>query len=263
MTTLSVGEEGFFWFFGMVEDIEDPLQVGRVRVRIYNHHNEDVNQMPKEALPWAMILQSSTSAASSGFGISPTGIAVGSTVLGFFVDGLEKQIPFVLGTFAGIPKDNDVAAVARGKNTVNKDVVGPEPAQTYESKYPHNKTLTTPTGHVIEVDDTPNAERIHIFHKSGSYVEMRQDGSVVTKAAGADFDIVATDKTIYVGGNANIEVKGNVVANIGGSVDLKAAKVNIDCDVEVTGDVIASGISLVKHIHGGVETGPGKTAKPQ
>ncbi len=45
MTTLSVGEEGFFWFFGVVEDIEDPLQVGRVRVRIYNQHNEDKNQM--------------------------------------------------------------------------------------------------------------------------------------------------------------------------------------------------------------------------
>jgi hypothetical protein len=271
MTTLSVGEEGFFWFFGVVEDIEDPLQVGRVRVRIYNQHNEDKNQMPKEALPWAMVLQSSVSAASAGIGISPTGIAVGSTVIGFFVDGIEKQIPFVLGTYAGIPKDNDVAQVARGKNSVSKEKVGPEPDQTYDSKYPHNKTMTTTSGHVIEIDDTPNAERIHIFHKSGSYVEMNQDGSVVSKAAGSDFDIVAKDKTIYVGGNANIEIGGNaklevggtVDATVGGQVNIQASKVNIGCDVIVDGDVIASGISLTKHVHGGVDTGPGKTSKPQ
>lgn len=263
MTTLSVGEEGFIWFFGVVEDIEDPLQVGRVRVRIYNQHNEDKNQMPSTALPWAMVLQSPISAASAGIGISPTGIAIGSTVLGFFVDGAEKQIPFVLGTFAGIPKDNDVAQLARGKNSVIKEKVGPEPDQTYDSKYPYNKTMTTVSGHVIEIDDTPNAERIHIFHKSGSYVEMNQDGSVVTKAAGSDFDIVAKDKTIYVGGNAKIEVGGNVDATVGGQVNLQASKVNIGCDVIVDGDVVASGISLTKHIHGGVDTGPGKTAKPQ
>jgi len=230
MTTLSVGEEGFFWFFGVVEDIEDPLQVGRVRVRIYNQHNEDKNQMPKEALPWAMVLQSSVSAASDGIGISPTGIAIGSTVIGFFVDGMEKQIPFVLGTYAGIPKDNDVAQVARGKNSVSKEKVGPEPDQTYDSKYPHNKTM-----------------------------------------AGSDFDIVAKDKTIYVGGNANIEISGNakidvggtVDATVGGQVNIQASKVNIGCDVIVDGDVVASGISLTKHIHGGVDTGPGKTSKPE
>lgn len=263
MTTLTVGEEGFFWFFGTVEDINDPLEVGRVKVRIYNQHNEDVNIMPSDALPWAMVLQGVTSAASAGIGISPTGIQVGSTVMGFFVDGLEKQIPFVLGTFAGIPKDNDVSSIARGKNTINKEKVGPEPDQTYDSKYPHNKTLTTVSGHAIEIDDTPNAERIHVYHKSGSYIELRQDGSVVVKSAGSGFDITATDKTIYVGGNAKIEVAGNVDAKVGGEVNLEASKVNIGCDVIVDGDVVASGISLVKHVHGGVNTGPGKTSKPE
>lgn len=263
MTTLSAGEEGFYWFFGSVEDIDDPLQVGRVRVRIFNHHNEDKAILPTEALPWSMILQSPISAASAGIGISPTGIQVGSTVLGFFVDGLEKQIPFVLGTFAGIPKDNDVAKVARGENNVIKEKVGPEPDSTYDSKYPHNKTITTTAGHVIELDDTPNAERIHIYHKSGSYIEMRQDGSIITKAAGASFDITSTEKTIYIGGNAKIEVLGNVDATVGGTVNLDAQRVNIGCDVVVDGDVIASGISLVNHIHGGVDTGPGKTSKPE
>lgn len=263
MTTLTAGEEGFYWFFGSVEDIDDPLQIGRVRVRIFNHHNEDPNIMPKESLPWCSVMQSITSAASLGIGASPTGIQVGSTVIGFFVDGAENQLPFILGTFAGIPKDNDVSSLARGTNTINKQKVGTEPDQTYDSKYPHNKTLTTTSGHVIEVDDTPNAERIHVYHKSGSYVEMRQDGSVVYKSAGAGFDITASDKTIYVGGNVKLDVTGNVDAKIGGQVNLDASKVNIGCDVIVDGDVVASGISLVNHVHGGVDTGPGKTKKPE
>jgi len=38
MTTHTMGEEGFRWFFGIVEDREDPKKIGRVRVRIYNRY---------------------------------------------------------------------------------------------------------------------------------------------------------------------------------------------------------------------------------
>ena len=102
MTTYVMGEEGIKWFFGIVEDRDDPKQIGRLRVRIYNVHpftesgSPDLVNVPTDHLPWATCINSILSAGiigieNDGVGISPTGIAVGSTVFGFFADGKECQ----------------------------------------------------------------------------------------------------------------------------------------------------------------------------
>ena len=57
-----------------------------------------------------------------------------------------------------------------------------EPRGRAAPQYPHNKVYQSPSGHCIEVDDTPGAERIMIFHMSGSFIEMHSDGDVVIKA---------------------------------------------------------------------------------
>ena len=46
MTTKSIGQEGFVWFIGRVEDREDPLQLGRVKVRIMDFHPESKSLVP-------------------------------------------------------------------------------------------------------------------------------------------------------------------------------------------------------------------------
>ena len=94
----------FEWFFGVVEDRNDPLQLGRVRVRAMGYHSGDaVNDLPVKQLPWAQPIQSITSAAHSGFGHSPTGLVEGTWVFGFFADGEEAQRPYICGSLAGIP----------------------------------------------------------------------------------------------------------------------------------------------------------------
>ncbi|WP_456390241.1 phage baseplate assembly protein V [Profundibacter sp.] len=57
---------------------------------------------------------------------------------------------------------------------------------------------------------------------------------------------------------------GNAPSSDGGvpMVDLAGGKIIFNGDIEVTGDVIASGISLVHHTHDGVEPGPGNTGEP-
>jgi hypothetical protein len=49
----NMGTDGFVWFFGLVEDRDDPKQVGRVRVRCFGFHDQDDGQLPTTALPWA------------------------------------------------------------------------------------------------------------------------------------------------------------------------------------------------------------------
>ncbi len=100
-----IGQNDFTWFIGVVEDRNDPLQLGRVRVRCYGWHTDDKNQIPTEALPWAVQLQGITSPALNGMGQSPTGLVEGSWIVGFFLDGERAQEPLILGSIASAPSE--------------------------------------------------------------------------------------------------------------------------------------------------------------
>jgi hypothetical protein len=214
----------FKWFFGIVEDREDPKMLGRVRVRVHNIHTTNKALLPTDMLPWASVIMSPTSAGIKEVGISPTGMMVGSTVFGFFVDGEQMQMPMVLGTIASIPQNDEqqheVTQLARAKNNIDKAILYPEPEQKYKSKYPYNKVMTTEGGHVIEFDDTPGEERIHIMHKSGSYIEIDAEGTRVDKTVGERYSIVVGDETVRVVGDVDVEVNGNGRLQVDGNVDL-------------------------------------------
>jgi len=100
------GREGFYWWSGVVEDIGDPLRLGRCRVRVFGYHTDNILDLPTSDLPWAYPMQPITSAALSGIGQSPTGLLVGSHVFGFFRDGEDAQEPVIIGSFGGIPRRN-------------------------------------------------------------------------------------------------------------------------------------------------------------
>lgn len=93
----------FYWWFGVVEDRNDPLRLGRCRVRIIGYHTEDNVTLPTEDLPWAMPVMPANSAGTSGVGWSPTGAVEGSWVVGFFADGENGQHPMFFGTVGAIP----------------------------------------------------------------------------------------------------------------------------------------------------------------
>lgn len=246
MTTYAIGEEGFRWFFGVIEDRDDPKKIGRVRVRIYNVHpftssgDPDIVNVPTEHLPWATVINSIISAGilginNDGVGVSPTGMMVGTTVFGFFADGRESQIPVILGTLAGIvgtnednelPKSaigiNSAAQIKESKKVSTASPFPGEPSSAFNAKYPYNKVLRTESGHLIEIDDTVSKERIHIMHKTGTYVEIDSDGQVVIKSVDDRFDVTTKDNNVYVGGNVNVRVKGNVNMLVDGTYTLES-----------------------------------------
>jgi len=236
MTTRDVGGEGFKWFIGFVEDITDKDQLGMVKVRVPNLHG----QLTTEDLPYATVMTPAQSASHLEEGLSPNGLVKGSMVFGFFMDGNETNIPVIVGT---IPKINnndvskhDVSKLARGTNSIRKQQVGPEPGPAYAAKYPFNKTFTTKSGHAIEIDDTPGQERIHVFHKSGTYTEIDKTGRKVDKVADSSYEIIVKDQTVYVGGNVKVIVKGNVDIKVdgtytvtsSGNMKFKAPRVDIN-----------------------------------
>lgn len=236
MTTKNLGAEGFFWWFGVVEDRDDPQKLGRVKVRVHNFHGDKI-ETPTDDLQWAFIIMQPTSASYKKTGLSPTGLMVGSTVIGFFADGGEGQMPMVLGSLPGIedkdPAKHDVTLLAREVNPLNKNTVGPEPASAYSTKYPYNRVYQSESGHVVELDDTPNNERIHVFHRTGTYLEINQEGRRVNKIVDNDIEVILKDKTVYIQGNASVEVKGNVNIKVDGNYNL-----------DVTGDIKINGRTI-------------------
>jgi hypothetical protein len=92
------------YWIGEVVDVNDPHQSGRVKIRVYGHHDDRTN-IPDSALPWAQVTQSPTSAAIGRIGSAPVGLVVGSRVVGFWADSSDLQYPLVIGSMgkAGDP----------------------------------------------------------------------------------------------------------------------------------------------------------------
>ena len=86
-----------------------------------------------------------------------------------------------------------------------------QPASTQENaKYPYNHVMETESGHYIEFDDTKDNERIHIFHKKGTFIEIDASGNVVIKTVGNVTNVVAGNMDTYVAQNYNLSVGGTM-----------------------------------------------------
>jgi hypothetical protein len=94
-----IGQDGFVWWIGVVEDINDPLTLGRCKVRCFGYHPaKATNQVPTEDLPWALTIHPLNTPNLYG---TPR---VGEWVFGFFLDALSAQEPAILGYLPAIPQ---------------------------------------------------------------------------------------------------------------------------------------------------------------
>jgi hypothetical protein len=96
-----LGKDGFNWWYGVVEDNADPLKTGRVRVRIFGYHTDNLQELPTKDLPWA---QPSLSPSNSKTFSPPR---LGDYVMGFFSDGESAQAPVIMGVFPGFEASYD------------------------------------------------------------------------------------------------------------------------------------------------------------
>lgn len=280
------GKNGFIWFQGVVEDRNDPEELGRVRVRCLGFHTENKQDLPTEDLPWAYPVQPITSAAMSGIGDAPVGPVEGTWVFGFFRDGESAQEPMFLGTLGGVPlkkankqegfndpngtypleeflNEPDTNRMARGvqegtyvefkkdpeyldKMETAGGVGGGEeinePETPYDAKYPFNHVKFTESGHLDEMDDTPGAERLHRYHRSGTFEEIHPDGKKVVKIVGDQYEVVIKDNNLHVVGKMNVTVEGDASLYVKGNC---TAQVDGDSEHLVAGNIkINSGQSI-------------------
>ena len=201
------------WFLGEVVGVEnDPLQIGRVRVKIFGVYD---GVEKDEDLPWAQIVVPTITGVHS-YGDNPVGqylgLLVGTHVFGMFLDGKDSQLPLVLGS---LPK--------KGDNN-----------QRATENYPHNKIYQTKEGHFKEYDDTPENTRIREQHRSGTYTEMEHDGSMRTEVQKDQYIRVKGDVKIIGDQDATIEISGNCTINVTGDATVSGKNVSVTAEEKVT-----------------------------
>jgi len=93
----------WIWWVGVIESRADITQTGRYKVRIMGYHTGNKETLPTKDLPYATVINSPTNASTSGIMETPN-LLPGSTVIGFFADGDEGQMPVIIGSLAGMPQ---------------------------------------------------------------------------------------------------------------------------------------------------------------
>jgi uncharacterized protein YcbK (DUF882 family)/uncharacterized protein (DUF2345 family) len=85
------------------------------------------------------------------------------------------------------------------------------------------------------MDDTPGSERIHIYHKSGTYVEIDANGSMVKRTKGSSYEIIDRNGKISIAGRADISVNGACNIFVGNDANIEVeGDVNLTCHNDIT-----------------------------
>jgi len=91
------------WFVGVVEQhVGDPLDLGRIKVRVFGIHSASEGDVGLDDLPWCPVVMPITDPGVPGF-MNPHGIQTGARVFGIFLDGKHSQTPMVVGSMPHSP----------------------------------------------------------------------------------------------------------------------------------------------------------------
>jgi len=223
--------DGFYR--GVVEDVIDPTESGRIRIKVYPmFESVDTN-----VLPWA-IPADSTFGGSANIGNIAVPI-VGSHVFCFFENG-DFRYPVYFASAPAIENgspdvptlsrkdDGTVASINTARSTGVSTAFGgtwDEPVSAYATTYPKNKVFRSEKGIIIEIDDTTDNVRLHVYHPSGTRMEVDDIGNMV--------EHIKAKKTTVIIGDENIEVKGDQNTTVGGN---HGVKVGSNGKVVITGN---------------------------
>jgi hypothetical protein len=257
-------------YLATVTDTADPLQQQRIKVTV-----PGLLEGANESLPWVMPLHPSlfgTGATYGQFGVPPVG---------------AKVIVYFQG-------DDLLYGVTVGTVPMQSADLGP-----LKENYPMRYGWRDPAANYFYVDTTPGATTVKFEHKSGTTIEIADNGTIavfskmnvtvnVTEQA-----VIQTgkDATLYVMGNLSATVLGNAAVQVGGNLSASASgsgtlnfggglttaapswshtgPLALAGTLAVTGAMTAASvretttnIGLSTHVHAGVESGNNFTNPP-
>ena len=83
-----------------------------------------------------------------------------------------------------------------------------QPTIPYAAVYPYNHVFESESGHIFEIDDTLDNERLFTSHRTGTSQEIDKDGNQVNIVKGDHYNIVSGKRQAVIEGNADLTIGG-------------------------------------------------------
>ena len=119
------------------------------------------------------------------------------------------------------------------------------PESQFEALYPYNQATITRSGHEIHINDTPGNESLRIAHTKGTYVEIGSSGRWTQVVAEKAYQYIKAGLALSVDSHMDVKVGGTYAFNCdASSVEMVAS----DKTLAVGGNLI-DGVTGVREMH--------------
>jgi hypothetical protein len=143
-------------------------------------------------------------------------------------------------TYLGIPTANSIEVkIGTVDMAPSEGDLWSLPENTYATEYPYGHVYESESGHLLEFDDTPNKERILLYHHSGTETEITAEGTKNEVNKDSTHTITEKDNKVYIKGSSDLTIGGRhkIIINADGAAnnnyDIQVgpnANVNIQVD---------------------------------
>jgi len=124
--------------------------------------------------------------------------------LGLELRKLTRKTGVPTADFDEVPVEEHVSVAIEASDGDTFD----QPAIPYAAVYPYNHVFESESGHITEIDDTLDNERLYTAHRTGTSQEIDKDGNQVNIVKGDHYNIVSGKRQAIIEGNLDLTIGG-------------------------------------------------------
>ena len=144
--------------------------------------------------------------------------------LGLELRKLTRKTGVPTADFDAVPVEEHISTAIEASDSDTWN----QPNIPYAAVYPFNHVFESESGHVMEIDDTKDNERLFTQHRTGTSQEIDKDGNQVNIIKGDHYNIVSGKRQAVIEGNLDITIGGRHKIYIN-----KDGQVNNHYDIQV------------------------------
>ena len=124
--------------------------------------------------------------------------------LGLELRKLTRKTGVPTADFDAIPVEEHISTAIEASDSD----VWSQPTIPYNATYPYNHVFESESGHITEIDDTLDNERLFTAHRTGTSQEIDKDGNQVNIIKGDHYNIVSGKRQAIIEGNLDLTIGG-------------------------------------------------------
>ena len=124
--------------------------------------------------------------------------------LGLELRKLTRKTGVPTADFDAVPVEEHISTALEASDSDTWN----QPEIPYNASYPFNHVFESESGHIFEIDDTKDNERLFTSHRTGTSQEIDKDGNQVNIVKGDHYNIISGKRQAVIEGNADLTIGG-------------------------------------------------------